>query len=199
VRGRSSIDVRRLEPGDVDALLRLVDRAGSDEHRAARAGSRAGSRADRARVADALGRDDVTTFVASCGPEPVGVVVLRSAGIVPLSEERAVHIEHLVVDPDWRRRGVAHLLLGAAAAAAEEMGADALVCATAAGDREAQRFLARLGFAPLVVQRTVSAAALRRRLATEATGGRRTTVDKVLARRRREARVRLQARPAAGR
>lgn len=192
---RSSVEVRRAEPGDVELLLRLVDRARDEEHLPVRPHSAA----HRSRVLEALGRDEVTMFLAFCGLEPVGAVVLREAEMVPLSGRAAVHIEHLFVDPSWRRRGVAHLLLSAAATATEQLGATELVCAASAGDREAQRFLARLGFTPLVVSRTVSAAALRRRLALSGVDGRRTAVNKVLARRRREAKVRLEARPAAGR
>jgi GNAT superfamily N-acetyltransferase len=191
---RSSVDVRRAEVGDVDLLLRLVDRACLEEHLPVRPHSEA----HHSRVLKALDRDDVTVFVACSGLEPVGAVVLRAAELVPLSGQDAVHIEHLFVDPDWRRRGVAHLLLSAAATATEQLGAPDLVCATAPGDREAQRFLARLGFAPLVVHRTISTASLRRRLSGHG-GPRRTAVEKVIARRRREARVRLEASSAAGR
>ena len=192
---RSSVDVRRAEPSDVELLLRLVHGARLEEHLPVRPHSEA----HRGRVLEALGRADVTMFLAFCGREPVGAVVLREAETVSFSGRVAVHIEHLFVDPAWRRRGVAHLLLGAAVTATEQLGATELVCATSAGDRDAQRFLARLGFTPLVVSRTVSAAALRRRLALSGADERRTAVNKVLARRRREAQIRLEARPAAGR
>jgi hypothetical protein len=53
--------------------------------------------------------------------------------------------------------------------------------------RDCNRFLARLGFAPVITRRVVALPALRRRLAIEARAG---SADEVLARRRSVRRVR---------
>lgn len=196
---RTTVEVRRAVTDDVDLLLRLAQRARSGE----RLPSRADTTAVRCRAVTAMTRPDVAVYVACAGQQPVGALVLRFGEVLPLSGTEAVHVEQLFVDPDWRRRGVARQLLSTAVTVAEAHGASDIVCSTPAGAREPQRFLARLGFSPLVVQRVVPLTSLRRRLAADA-GRRGTTIDLVLARRRREARERaaaltLEARPAAGR
>jgi len=195
---RTTVEVHRATPEDVDQLIHLADRARSEEHLR----PRMDASAQRSRFVAALKRPDVTVFLALAGQEPVGAVVLRVGEVLPLCGSDGVHVEQLFVEASWRRRGVARQLLAAAVGAAEAHGAADVVCTTPAGVREPQRFLARLGFTPLVVQRVVPLATLRRRLAADS-GWRRPSVELVLARRRREARersgVRLEARPAAGR
>lgn len=202
------VEVRRATPEDADVLVRLVERARLDDETPSRAEH--GVLSQRVRVLAALERPDVTVFVACSGEEPVGALTLRLGELLPLTGADAVHVEQLFVDPDWRRRGVARQLLAAAATTAEHYGSTQMVCATTPGLREAQRFLARLGFVPLVVQRTVPLTTLRRRLVGDVPGGRRkAAVDLVLAQ-RRQARAKTRAkvsasavtmgvRPAAGR
>jgi GNAT superfamily N-acetyltransferase len=198
---RTTVEVRRATSQDVDLLLTLAQRARLGEQLP----PRPESLAVRTRALTALDRPDVTVFLACAGQEPVGAIVLRVGEILPLSCSDAVHIEQLFVDQDWRRRGVARQLLGAAATVAEHLGTSDVVCTTPSGVRESQRFLARLGFTPLVVQRAVPVATLRRKLAAGGgTARRKAAVELVLARRRREARTRteavtLEAHPAAGR
>jgi ribosomal protein S18 acetylase RimI-like enzyme len=178
---RTTVEVRRAGVEDVDHLLHLAQRARLEEHPP----SRPDPAAQRTRATTALGRGDVTVFLALVGQQPVGVVVLRVGELVPLCGADAVHVEQLFVDPEWRRRGVARQLLSQAAATAEQHDASDIVCTLPPGVREAQRFLARLGFAPLVVQRAVPVGTLRRKLAGDAGGSRRkATMELVLARRR---------------
>ena len=56
--------------------------------------------------------------------------------------------------------------MAAAAAYAEELGVDSVVVGVAPAGRDANRFFARLGFAPLVIRRIASVPALRRSLGT---------------------------------
>jgi ribosomal protein S18 acetylase RimI-like enzyme len=192
---RTTVEVRRADAEDVDHLLHLAQRARLEEDTP----SRPEAPAQRTRAMTALDRPDVRVLLALVGQQPVGVVVLRVGELVPLSGADAVHVEQLYVDPEWRRRGVARQLLSQAAATAEQHGAGDIVCTLPPGVREAQRFLARLGFAPLVVQRAVSVGTLRRKLAGDAGGGRRkATMELVLARRRRAARDRRPLEPATG-
>ena len=189
------VDVRRATPEDGDLLVRLVERARLDDESRVRAEH--GVLTQRVRVLAALERSDVTVYLACAGQEPVGALTLRLGELLPLTGAEAVHVEQLFVDPDWRRRGVARQLLAAAATTAEHYGSTQMVCATSPGVREAQRFLARLGFAPLVVHRVVPLTTLRRRLAGEVPGGRRkAAVDLVLAQ-RRQARAKTVAKAAA--
>jgi ribosomal protein S18 acetylase RimI-like enzyme len=199
--GRAAVTVRGAQPGDLTSLLVLVTRARDDDpdhqrtdHRAdhQRTGlpSRSGFVVDRSRLEALLRRADVQVLLAHDRPgaEPVGVLVLRRGELLPLTGHEAVHVEQLWVHPEHRRRGVARALLRQAAATAEQSGLDEVVCTLPPSWREAHRFLARLGFAPLTAQRAVSVPNLLRRLGSDAGTRRRTGLEQVLARRRRELR-----------
>jgi len=95
----------------------------------------------------------------------VGMALLACEQFGEFFEVSAVHLSHLVVHPDHRRRGVGHALLSASAAYAEESGVDQLVVSVPPALREAHRFFARLGFVPLVSRRVAAVGVLRRRLA----------------------------------
>ena len=96
--------------------------------------------------------------------EVTGLLVVRSDEIGAIDLTPALHVTHLLVAPKQRRRGIGRALLAAAAHLAEERGCDRVLASAAAGSREGNRYLARLGFAPLVVHRVAPVAALRRSL-----------------------------------
>jgi GNAT superfamily N-acetyltransferase len=82
-----------------------------------------------------------------------------------------LHVTHLVVHPQHRRRGIGRALLAGAVRLAEEQGVEHLLATAAAGSREGNRYLARIGFAPLVVHRIAPTSTLRRALGmTDAAG-----------------------------
>ena len=125
----------------------------------------------------ALSREDVHAFVASCelpdgaaahDRQDVGFLVLSTGPLLPLMGEPAVSIEHLYVAPRARRMGAARALISRATSCAEQLGAAQISTSVPAQGRDGQRFFARLGFAPFVVRRVTSVAALRRRLAPQA-------------------------------
>jgi len=184
------VSVRGAGSADLTSLLVLVSQARQEDQ--ARQGPRLPGLSDeRSRLETLLRRTDVQVMLAHDRPgaEPVGVLVLRRGELLPLTGHQAVHVEQLWVHPEHRKRGVARALLRQAAAVAEQSGLDEVVCSVPPTWREAHRFLARLGFAPICAQRAVPVPALLRRLAAD--GGparRRTGVDQVLARRRRELR-----------
>lgn len=190
--GRAAVTVRGAQPGDLTSLLVLVTRARDDDPDHPRAGEapRSGFVVDRSRLEALLRRTDVQVLLAHDRPgaEPVGVLVLRRGELLPLTGHEAVHVEQLWVHPEHRRRGVARALLRQAAATAEQSGLDEVVCTLPPTWREAHRFLARLGFAPLTAQRAVSVPNLLRRLGSESGTRRRSGLEQVLARRRRELR-----------
>jgi GNAT superfamily N-acetyltransferase len=95
----------------------------------------------------------------------VGMAILSDTFIGQLMEMPAVQLTHLVVAEGQRRRGVGRALLSGAVTWAEEVGADEIVASVLPSLREANRFYARLGFAPLVMRRVVPVATLRRNLA----------------------------------
>ena len=96
----------------------------------------------------------------------VGAAVLAADTTGGLLDPPSVYVSHLLVAPAHRKRGVGRALVAAAAGYAEELGVDSVVVAVAPTTRDANRFFARLGFAPLVIRRVAPVAALRRALAS---------------------------------
>jgi GNAT superfamily N-acetyltransferase len=94
----------------------------------------------------------------------VGMLAARHDEVGAIDLTPVLHITHLMVAPGHRRRGVGRALLAAAVHRADEEGIEHLLATAAAGSREGNRYLARIGFAPLVVHRIAHTSALRRAL-----------------------------------
>ena len=185
--GRTSVDVRSAGPRDVELLLTLSAAAWAERCQGVDGIPAAQQPGQRTRLSEALSRPEVEVLLAEVGREPVGVLVLRRGELLPLCGSDAVHVEQLFVQAQWRRRGAARALLTAAATLGEQAGVEELACAVPAANRNAHRFLARLGFAPLVTQRVVPVNVLLRRLTGHnPTARRRSGLEQMLARRRRE-------------
>ena len=112
----------------------------------------------------------------------VGVLVLAEEQLGLLQSTTVLQVSQLVVTPQQRRRGVGRALLTTAVRHAEDCGVDHLLIGVPAAARDANRHLARLGFAPLVVRRIASVAVLRRSLGIV------ESVERVALRRRRSVR-----------
>jgi len=112
--------------------------------------------------------------------EPLGMALFTVASANALLDLPAVHMSHAVVADRHKRRGAGKALVAAAAAYAEQHGLDQLVVSVHPGSRDANRFFARLGFAPLAVRRVAPVAVVRRRLSQAD-----RTVDHVVRRRPR--------------
>ncbi len=97
--------------------------------------------------------------------EALGMALLTVAPANALLDLPAVHMSHAVVPDRHKRRGVGKALVGAAIAFAEQRGVEQLVVSVHPGSRDANRFFARLGFAPLAVRRVAPVPVIRRRLA----------------------------------
>ena len=118
------------------------------------------------RIIEILAEDERTLLVAvddSIGAL-VGLLVARTDDIGAIDLTPVLHVTHLIVLPKQRRRGIGRTLLAAAVHLAEERGVDRVLATAASGSREGNRYLARLGFAPLVVHRIASTSILRRSL-----------------------------------
>ena len=101
---------------------------------------------------------------------PLGMALLTLGTANALLDVPAVHMSHAVVGDRHKRRGAGKALVAAAAAYAEQHGVEQIVVSVHPGSRDANRFFARLGFAPLAVRRTAPVSAVRRRLAQSEPG-----------------------------
>ncbi|MEW9266751.1 GNAT family N-acetyltransferase [Kineococcus endophyticus] len=156
---RPAVEVRDAGTADVDVLMELYASARFDQ-----AQLRASVESVRARLVRSLASGEVRVLLAFCGAEPAGYALLTTSPLLPLGNCAGPSIEHLHVVPGLRRRGVGRALLRRAVHVAESEGADQIACTVLPGDRDYTRYLARLGFAPVVVRRAVSLSVLRRRL-----------------------------------
>lgn len=177
---RPPVDVRRAGTPDVDDLLLLWLAAREEMGRGARSSS-ADPDTVRARLVIALQEDALQLVIARWAGKPAGYALMHTAALAPLMDGVVLHVEHLFVLPELRRHGIARALLSAVAGTAERYGADQVITGAPPGARETHRYLARLGFSPILVRRVVATAVLRRRLAGES---RRGGLEDLLSRRR---------------
>jgi GNAT superfamily N-acetyltransferase len=179
---RPPVDVRLAGSGDADDLLELWVQARAEIAGAGRAVLGGAPDVIRSRLLDALSRHlDLHVLLARWEGRPAGFAVVRVGHLMPLADDDCVQLEHLFVTPSLRRHGVARALLGGVASLAERHGADQILSGAPPSAREVHRFLARLGFTPLVLRRVTATATLRRRLAGES---RRSALEDLLSRRR---------------
>lgn len=102
----------------------------------------------------------------------VGMLAARDDEVGAIELTPVLHVTHLMVEPQHRRRGIGRALLAAAVVLADERGIEHVLSTAAAGSREGNRYLARIGFAPLVVHRIAPTSALRRSLGMTDVAGR---------------------------
>jgi GNAT superfamily N-acetyltransferase len=177
---RPPVEVRRACVDDLEDLLLLW--AGSREELSRSLRQLGGLPPDqmRPRLREALAAREPTVLLARYEGAPAGYAVLRLAPVLAIDGE-ALHLDQLHVLAPLRRHGVGRALLVAATQIAERAGADQMLAGAPPGARDSHRFLARLGFSPLVVRRVVATSALRRRLTGE---GQRRGLEDLLSRRR---------------
>jgi GNAT superfamily N-acetyltransferase len=163
---RSPVVTRVALPVDVPQLVELLGELRAVEGRESLAVDPGWPADDvEGRLYRALADPGYRVVVATEDEVPAGMAVLATASLGPLTDERALTVSHLVVRHRFRRRGIGHALLAAAAAYADEIGLDHVLVGAYPALREANRFYARLGFAPLSVRRVAHVSTLRRRLA----------------------------------
>jgi ribosomal protein S18 acetylase RimI-like enzyme len=181
---RGNVRVRPAAPSDISELITLSVDNGVADHvgRRGRKESQTTTLADR--YAALLGDPERLVLVAveEVHDLLVGFAVLLEEQIGVLSPTATLYISHLLVAPNYRRRGAGRALLTGAVRYAEDRDIDHVVVGVQAAARDANRYLARLGFAPLVVRRIASISALRRSLGIV------DSIDRVALRRRRTVR-----------
>jgi ribosomal protein S18 acetylase RimI-like enzyme len=180
---RGNVRVRSAAPSDISELISLSVDNGVADHvgRRGRKGDTA-SLADR--YAELLTDPDRLVLVAveeECD-RVVGFAVLLEEQVGVLAPTPTLYISHLLVAPSYRRRGTGRALLTGAVRHAEDRDIDHVVVGVQSAARDANRYLARLGFAPLVIRRIASLSTLRRSLGIV------DTADRVALRRRRTVR-----------
>lgn len=165
---RAIVRVRPAVTDDVDAVVALLRSA------ALRTETRPVPDAELAQRVTGMFADATRVFLVAVDDDDAvaGLLAARhdAAGAVDLTP--VLHISHLVVRPDERRRGAGRALLTAAVQLAEQAGAEHVVATVAAASREGNRYLARIGFAPLVLQRIAPVGVLRRSLGMNDVGSR---------------------------
>jgi len=165
---RAAVSIRAAVPGDLPAMIQLW---GQLRDQAPRRGARPlatnapGSVEERYRAA--IADEGCRLVVATLDDAIVGMALLTVTSASTLLDLPAVQVSHLSVADRHRRRGVGKALVAAAANYADERGVDQVMVAVYPQHRDANRFFARLGFAPVVVRRVAPLPVLRRQLATE--------------------------------
>jgi GNAT superfamily N-acetyltransferase len=165
---------------DVPALLDLFDGLLSAGARAGTASRAVAGPVDHraeaeARYRAALDDMDVRLFVAVVdesvgvglesvfpGERIVGMVLCSVTGSGTFVDMPIVQMNHFFVLPAVRRCGAGRVLVAAATAWAESRGLDGVGVAVYPESREANRYFARLGFAPVYVHRVAPLTGLKR-------------------------------------
>jgi ribosomal protein S18 acetylase RimI-like enzyme len=151
--------VRRATASDVEALGRLgallvQEHHDFDGHRFLAPGSQTG-----AKYASFLGFQlaaaNAVVLVAEHGGGVVGYAYASVEGYDYMSlRGPAGVLQDLIVDPDYRGRGVGCLLLRAALSSLRARGVPRVVLSTAAQNEKAQRLFERIGFRRTMVEMT---------------------------------------------
>ena len=166
----SGVRVRAATEHDIPAMLefaaelreQVVPSGERKRHRSTPTAGRAGL---AARYEEAL-RDPQRHLVVAVADDdvPLGMALFSIAPANALLDVPALHVSHAVVADRHKRRGAGKALIAAAAAYADEHDLDQVVVSVHPGSRDANRFFARLGFAPLAVRRVAPTSVVRRRL-----------------------------------
>jgi predicted N-acetyltransferase YhbS len=182
---RCPVHVRDAEPGDVASLRALLASA------SARSGEEEGRPGEAAANVAAIALDpDQRLLVAEIEGKVAGVVHLVRAPLSPLQSGTAVHVLHLHVRDELRRHGIGRALMESTLAWAEEKESGHVVAAASVNDRDANRFMARLGLSQVAVMRVATVPALRAKMPVEPPAAARVgtrshrSVGQVLAQRR---------------
>ena len=106
-------------------------------------------------------------FAAWDGDTALGIVCVGLTDVGVWTEVPGIQISGLHVRSSARHRGVARALLNAAVGCADKWGCASAVASVPPGDREANRFFARLGFGQTATHRMVEVSQLRKRVSVE--------------------------------
>ncbi len=167
---RATVSAREAVVADIPGLLDLFDqlRAAGPRRSVPMPSDPSAMREAAAGRFKAVIADPEQRLLVAEDREGLAGMVLCSIGTSStLASAPAVVLSHLTVAANSRRAGVGRVLVAAATQWAAECDIDHLRVAVYASSREANRFFARLGFAPVSVNRVAPVAGLRRILGAE--------------------------------
>lgn len=139
-------------------------------------------------IVAATASPDQRIVVAEYDGRLAGAVHLERTTMTAVNLEPVVRALSPHVLPEYRRHGIGTALMEAAVAWAEELGVAHLATGAAAGSRDANRFMARIGLGPYAVLRLAPTHAVRGRVSAHrrpavATGNGRQLTQVLAARR----------------
>lgn len=141
----------------------------------------------RALITDTTASSTDRLLIAEHDGEPAGAVLLRVSTLTPINLEPTVEIVAPSVASGFRRRGIGRALMEAAVSFAEDSGIGHVSAGAAHNERDANRFLARVGLGAQHVLRSSSTYAVRGKLNAQRVHDRRegrVPLSQVLAARR---------------
>ena len=152
-----SVEVRRGDAGDVEALVELSDQLLRHESTPPLLLPYLDDQRKRLRaeVEEHLAEPASTYFVARVAGKPVGMHLLlpRPGSSKLLTPDGSVYLSQAVVDPAHRRRGVGRALLRQSLAWAKEQGYEMCILHYMTANLSGSRFWAANGFRPLAQTR----------------------------------------------
>jgi GNAT superfamily N-acetyltransferase len=160
---RSPLHIRDASPEDVTALVEVWG-AGRTTGPDGSPPALPEASASVARISEDPDQRLVVAFIDS---QAAGAVHLTRGLLTPIHGDGAVYVGHLQVVDGFRRHGVGRALIEAAVTWAEEMNIAHVLAAAAVTSRDANRFMARLGFGQVAVLRGATVTALRAKLPVE--------------------------------
>ncbi|WP_225754340.1 GNAT family N-acetyltransferase [Actinotalea sp. Marseille-Q4924] len=182
---RPGVEVRPVEPGDVEGVLTLVQTARAESSVGSQVCS--GERdALRRQLGTLTAVPGGTVLVAVCEGDVVGLLLGRVTQPNLFTDSASLAVDVVYVVASHRRRGVGRALMLGATEVALAASAEHVYVAPLPGARGMQRFVVQLGFAPAAAHRVATAAALHRRLTHDAPVARRSPrrIEDLIARRR---------------
>ncbi|HVU61142.1 MAG TPA: GNAT family N-acetyltransferase [Mycobacteriales bacterium] len=153
---------------DIPVLVDLWDELRQIGGRSERANNPVSAIDVRERLTAVLSSPSYRILLATFADVPAGMAVLQTTRPDPFADAKVLNVAHLVVSRSAQHKGVGHALLKAAVDFATEKRLDQVSVSIYPSLREANRFFARLGFAPAATRRVAPVSLLRRRLGADA-------------------------------
>ncbi|HVW79627.1 MAG TPA: GNAT family N-acetyltransferase [Mycobacteriales bacterium] len=165
---RTHVATRMATVEDIPVLVDLWDELRQVGGRGERANNPVSTIDVRDRLTSVLASPSYRIVLATLEGNPAGMAVLQTTRPDPFADGKVLNVAHLVVSRSAQHKGIGHALLKAAVDFAAEKRLDQISVSIYPSLREANRFFARLGFAPAATRRVAPVSLLRRRLGADA-------------------------------